>query len=214
MPEHEPSEPVPTEGTTALHQVQQQLQAEITTRKRLEQDLRHRTEELAEAHRRSEEFVNRLAHEFRNPLAPLRNGLHILQMPNADAAIKQRAVHLMAQQVQHLTRLVDELLEVSRITRGAVQLHRERLDLTAIVNRAAETIRPLTEAQRQRFTLSLPAKPVWLEADPTRLQQILSHLLNNAAKYTDACGHIHLAVDAEKSKPGDSKGELGVAGPQ
>jgi signal transduction histidine kinase/CheY-like chemotaxis protein len=198
MREQENEEPVQREEATAeLHQAQRLLQAEIATRKRLEQELRHRTEELAEAHRRNDEFVNRLSHEFRNPLAPLRNGLHILQMANADGATKQRAIHLMAQQVQHLTRLVEELLDVARITRGAIQLHKEPVDLAAIVNRAVETVRPLMEAQRQQFTLSLPAKPPRLEADPTRLQQVLSHLLTNAAKYTDACGRIHLAVERE-----------------
>jgi signal transduction histidine kinase/ActR/RegA family two-component response regulator len=197
MPEQEHKEPVQNDDAAALQQIQRQWQAEIAARKRVEQELRRRTEELAEAHRRNDEFVNRLSHEFRNPLAPLRNGLHILQMPNADAAIKQRALHLMAQQVNHLTRLVDELLEVARITRGAIPLHKETLDLSAIVNQTVESVRPLLQAQRQQCTLSLPATPAWLEADPTRLQQVLSHLLNNATKYTDACGQIHLTVERE-----------------
>jgi two-component system CheB/CheR fusion protein len=119
-------------------------------------------------------------------------------MPNADPAIKQRAIRLMDQQVQHLTRLVDELLEVARITRGAVQFRKETLDLAAVIKQAVEAVRPMLDTQRQHLHVALPPNPVRLEADPVRLKQILGHLLTNAAKYTDADGRIDLTVERDR----------------
>jgi two-component system CheB/CheR fusion protein len=185
------------ERTAALDQANRALQTEINDRKRLEQELRQRAEQLAEADRRKDEFLAMLAHELRNPLAPIRNGLYILQMPNAQGTAATRAIHLMEQQVRNLTRLVDDLLDVSRISRGKIQLHKETVNLAVAVAHAVETVRPLTEAQGHELTVSLPWGPVHLDADPTRLEQVLCNLLNNAAKYTDHGGHISLTVERQ-----------------
>lgn len=156
--------------------------------------------ELAEANRRKDEFLAMLAHELRNPLAPIRNGLYILRMPNAGATDRGRVVQMMEQEVQHLTRMVDDLLDVSRITRGKIQLRKETIDLASAVAHAVETVRPLMEAQRHELSVSLPPESVHLEADPTRLEQVLCNLLNNAAKYTERGGRIDLIVERDGSE--------------
>ena len=158
---------------------------DITERKRTE-------EALKETDRRKDEFLATLAHELRNPLAPLKNSLHLLHMISPPDA-RTRAVHeMMERQVNHLVRLVDDLLEMSRISRGALELRPERVELSAIVRNAVETSQPLIERAGHRLDLSLPQRPLWLDGDPVRLAQILSNLLNNAAKYTPAGGRIAL----------------------
>lgn len=146
--------------------------------------------ELREADRRKDDFLAMLAHELRNPLAPIRSGLDLLAAAGAEAPV----VELMKQQVEHLVRLVDDLLDVSRITRGKITLRREVVELAPIVQRAAETARPLIHARRHQLFVSLPPEPVWVEADPVRLAQALTNLLNNAAKYTDAEGRIDVVA--------------------
>lgn len=148
--------------------------------------------EVREADRRKDEFLAMLAHEMRNPLAPIRNALHILRQPGVDAAVVERVREMMERQVLHMTRMVDDLLDVSRITRGKIELRKEVVDLASVVNRTVEALRPLIEDRRQELTVDLPPEPVRLEADPTRLEQVLANLLTNAAKYTDQEGHIHL----------------------
>jgi PAS domain S-box-containing protein len=153
--------------------------------------LRHRAEEaLKETDRRKDEFLATLSHELRNPLAPLKNSLHLLRMlSNPDT--RTRAVHeMMERQVGHLVRLVDDLLEMSRISRGVLELRPERVDLSAIVRNAIETSQPLIERAGHRLDLTLPQRTLWLDGDPVRLAQILSNLLNNSAKYTPAGGRI------------------------
>ncbi|QSX77840.1 GAF domain-containing protein [Agrilutibacter solisilvae] len=150
-------------------------------------------EQLREHDRRKDEFLATLAHELRNPLAPLRNGLSILRMTR-DPVMVERTQLVMERQLGHLMRLVDDLLDVSRITRDKVTLVRERVDLQAIVDSALDIARPLIEAQGHALTVELPTFPVELDGDRTRLAQVVANLLNNAAKYTPASGHVDLTV--------------------
>ncbi len=150
--------------------------------------------EAREAERRKDEFLAMLAHELRNPLAPIRNALHIMNQPGTGATAVEGLREMMERQVQHMTRMVDDLLDVSRITRGKIALRKEVVDLASVVNRVVEAIRPLIDDRQQQLTVDLPPEPLRLEADPTRLEQILANLLNNAAKYTDHGGHIWLSA--------------------
>ena len=155
--------------------------------------LRHRAEEaLKETDRRKDEFIATLSHELRNPLAPLKSALHLLRRVGADASAAAPVHEMMERQVDHLVRLVDDLLEMSRISRGTFELRQERVELAAIVRNAVETSDPLIQRAHHRLEIDLPRKPVWLDGDPVRLAQILANLLNNAAKYTPSGGRIAL----------------------
>jgi PAS domain S-box-containing protein len=154
-------------------------------------------EALREADRRKDEFLAVLAHELRNPLAPIRNALHVLRFPGAGVETFARMRDMMERQVRQMARLVDDLLDVSRIGRGKIELRRERLDLAAVVQSALETSRPLIEAGKHELTVSLPNQPVYVTGDQTRLSQVLANLLNNAAKYTTDGGHVWLTARLE-----------------
>jgi PAS domain S-box-containing protein len=156
-------------------------------------------EALREADRLKDEFLATLAHELRNPLAPLRNGLEILRLGAADGDAVTRAREAMERQLAQMVRLVDDLLDVSRISQGKLSLRRERADLSAILASAVETSRPLLEAAQHQLTLNSPATPVYVDGDVTRLAQVFANLLNNAAKFTAPGGRIEIAVatDAE-----------------
>jgi PAS domain S-box-containing protein len=156
-----------------------------------------RSERLAEADRRKDEFLALLAHELRNPLAPIPNAIQVLQDFSPADADLQWARDVIDRQVQHLTRLVDDLLDVSRISRGKINLQKECVKLAQVVADAVEIARPHVEARKHQLTVSQPPEPVWLEADATRLAQVVANLLNNAAKYTDKGGHIGLTVTRE-----------------
>jgi PAS domain S-box-containing protein len=158
---------------------------------------RRRSEQLAEADRRKDEFLALLAHELRNPLAPIPNAIQVLQDFSPADADLQWARDVIERQVQHLTRLVDDLLDVSRISRGKINLKKECIKLAHVVADAVEIARPHVEARKHQLTVSQPPGPVWLEADATRLAQVVSNLLNNAAKYTEKGGHIWLTVARE-----------------
>ncbi|HZM47774.1 MAG TPA: ATP-binding protein [Burkholderiales bacterium] len=149
---------------------------------------------LREVDRRKDEFLATLSHELRNPLAPLRNGLHALRLKSDGANSTGSLLEIMERQVNHLVRLVDDLLELSRITRGVLELRRERVELSTIVRNALETSEPLVQAGRHRLDVSLPGETLWLEGDPVRLSQVLSNLLNNAAKYTPDAGTIAIST--------------------
>ena len=149
---------------------------------------------LRDTDRRKDEFLATLAHELRNPLAPIRNSLQILKMPRLDPETIERSREMMDRQVQQLVRLVDDLLDVSRVMRGKVELRKERVELASIVARAIETAQPLVEAQMHQLTVLLPDESLPLEADPVRLAQVLSNLLTNAAKYTDRNGSIRVTA--------------------
>ena len=152
-------------------------------------------QELRSADRRKDEFLAMLAHELRNPLAPIRNALVLLGMDGLDAETAGQAREIMNRQVDHLVRLVDDLLDVSRIMRGKIELKKEPVEAKAIVSRAVETVQPLIQSQGQELTLSLPPEPVWVHADLVRMAQVIANLLNNSAKYTPQGGHIWLTVE-------------------
>jgi PAS domain S-box-containing protein len=152
---------------------------------------------LKEADRRKDEFLATLAHELRNPLAPLRNGLQLLRMAGDDRAMKEQAQGMMERQLTVMVRLIDDLLDVSRITRGKLQLRRERVDLASVVQSAVEGSRPLIESSAHQLTVALPPEPLPLDADPTRLAQVFANLLTNAAKYTDKGGRIGLTAERD-----------------
>jgi PAS domain S-box-containing protein len=164
---------------------------------------------LRDADRRKDEFLATLAHELRNPLAPLRNGLEILRLGGSD---RDRApvYQMMDRQVQHMVRLVDDLLELSRITRGLIELRRERLDVATVVRDAVETSRTLIETAGHQLTVSLPDEPLLIDGDPVRLAQVTANLLNNAAKYTDRGGHIWLTVERRGAEAAVSVRDDGI----
>jgi two-component system CheB/CheR fusion protein len=171
---------------------------DITERKQLEQDLMFALEKLQEADRRKDEFLAMLAHELRNPLAPILNALEILDRTDPEdeeRSSKYRAV--IVRQVQHMKRLLDDLLDVSRVSQGKIQLRKEPLELGAVLLQAVEVSRPLIGEKRLELSLRLTPEPLPLDADPTRLLQVFANLVNNAAKYTDAGGHIGLTVTTE-----------------
>jgi PAS domain S-box-containing protein len=153
--------------------------------------------ELKAEDQRKDEFLATLAHELRNPLAPLRNALEILQRPGVDADLLQRSRQMMQRQVQHLIRLVDDLLDVSRAMRGKITLHRERVELASIVARGVEAAQALIAAQEHRLSIQLSSESLILDADPVRLAQVVANLLTNAAKYTERGGHIAIAAERE-----------------
>jgi signal transduction histidine kinase len=172
-----------------------ELRTEVLERRRLEQELLRRAAELVDEDRRKDEFLAMLAHELRNPLAPIQTAAHVMRLKGPLAPDLQWANDVIVRQSQHLTRLVDDLLDVSRITRGKVTLHLQRVDLAMIAERAVEACRPLVDARKHNLRLSAPTGPVEVDGDPTRLAQVISNLLNNAAKYTEECGRIELVVE-------------------
>jgi two-component system CheB/CheR fusion protein len=173
------------------------LVADITERKRLEDELRRRAEQLAEADRHKDEFLAMLAHELRNPLAPIRNALHILKQPDANGGMLGQAMDMAERQVGHMARLLDDLLDVSRISRGRIELRQEPVDLAAVLGRSVEAARPLFEERQHQLTVSLTPGPLRVRGDPTRLDQVVTNLLNNAAKYTDPGGRIRVSAGRE-----------------
>ena len=168
------------------------LFSDISERKRSEQQLRQLADNLSEMDRRKTEFLATLAHELRNPLAPILNGLQIMHLAADKPATVARVRDVMERQVNQMVHLVNDLLDVARITRGQIDLKLERADLKTIIASAVETSMPLIEAGRHQFQMQLAEDPLPLDADPTRLAQVLGNLLNNAAKYTPASGHISL----------------------
>lgn len=167
---------------------------DISEKKRDITRLKQANEALQRADRRKDEFLATLAHELRNPLAPIRNSLQVLKMPRVDAEMAEQTRDAMERQVQHLVRLVDDLLDVSRVMRGKIELRRERVELATIVARAVETANPLIEAQGHDLEISVAKNSLLLDADPVRLTQVVANLLTNAAKYTEAHGHIWLTA--------------------
>ncbi len=155
---------------------------------------------LREADHRKDEFLATLAHELRNPLAPIRNGLEILRRSGQLVGPAARARDMMERQLAHMVRLVDDLLDVSRISRGKVDLRLARITLQSVLDHALESSRPAIEANGHRLVLQQPAEPLWVEGDLTRLAQVVSNLLNNAAKYTPAGGRIEVCTRAQDGR--------------
>ncbi|HEY8360984.1 MAG TPA: ATP-binding protein, partial [Ramlibacter sp.] len=171
---------------------------DITERKEAEQllqelngQLARRVAEAGEQDRRKNEFLATLAHELRNPLAPLRNGVELLRRQGtAQPQRTPEVLSMMERQLAHMVRLVDDLMDIARVSRGKVELRQERVALATVVQSALETCRPLLERARHQLTVDLPSQPVWLDGDPTRLAQVLANVMNNAAKYTPTGGRI------------------------
>jgi len=175
---------------SAQAKANQDLQAEIVERQRAEEALR-------EADRRKSEFLAMLAHELRNPLAPIRNALQILRLTPWDGKTGQPAMDMMERQVGQVVGLVDDLLDVNRISRGKIELRIGQVELASIVNHAVEAARQHCESMGHELTVTLPPKPVYLNGDPIRLAQVVGNLLNNACKFTDKGGRIWLTVERE-----------------
>ncbi len=161
---------------------------DIDDRKRMEEALR-------DADQRKDQFLAMLAHELRNPLAPISNAVQIMQLEGPNGPNFRWSTEVIEDQIKHMTRMVDDLLDVSRITRGKVDLQKETISLMEVVELAVEASRPLIDDYDHQLTVTLPPQPIIVDVDPARLAQVLSNLLNNAAKYTDERGHIALSAE-------------------
>lgn len=165
---------------------------DITSRRQIEEALR-------DSDRKKDDFLALLAHELRNPLAPIRNALQLLHLA-PDDAMRERSQQIMERQLGHMVRLIDDLLDVSRINRNKMELRIARITLADVVNSAVETAKPSIDAARHSLSVDLPAQPVFLDADMTRLAQVFANLLTNSAKYTEHGGHILLSVRPEGAR--------------
>jgi PAS domain S-box-containing protein len=170
---------------------------DISARCRLERKTHEQAEALADLHRRKDEFLAMLSHELRNPLAPILNAVQLLRLQRDQSGLQKQASAIIERQLGQLVHLVDDLLEVSRISTGRIHLNREQLDMRAIVECGVETIRPMIEQRRHVLSMHLPPSPVWIHGDSTRLEQVVVNLLHNAAKYTEERGHIWLRLQQE-----------------
>jgi PAS domain S-box-containing protein len=184
---HEELEIRVQERTAELAHTNEILSNEIAERKRMEQALR-------ETDRHKDEFLAMLAHELRNPLAPIRHALHVLKKQGHTDPTLEWGHALVDRQVTHMARLLDDLLDVARIIQNKIRLKMERCDLNGIITHAVEDCLPLIEERKHHLVLSLPEEPQWVEGDATRLEQVITNLLNNAAKYTEEGGKITLSA--------------------
>jgi len=175
---------------------------DITERKLLEESLGARTSDLVRADRSKDEFLAMLAHELRNPLAPLRNAAEILQTPGTSDEERGQAQRIIGRQIENMTRMIDDLLDVSRITEGKIELRLRPVALAEILAAAASVARSAIKGRRQELIISMPATPVYLNADATRMDQVFGNLLGNACKYSD-CG-CHIWLSAEVAPAADS----------
>lgn len=173
---------------------------DITERRRLEEKTQEQARSLADLNRRKDEFLAMLSHELRNPLASILNAARLLQRQPDRNPIQVEAQAMIDRQVSQLARLVDDLLEVSRISTGRIRLQLERLDLRGIVHRAVEATQPQADQKGQRLAESLPANPLWVHGDAVRLEQVVVNLLNNASKYTDRRGQIEVTLQQERDE--------------
>ncbi len=183
---------------------------DVTERKRLEETLHRRVDELAAADQHKSEFLAVLAHELRNPLAPLRNAIEILKAVPAEDPRCARAKELIERQTRTLTRLVDDLLDTSRISRGQVQLRRAPVELQPIVTRAVETMREAIDSRRHALAVELPPEPIKVDGDATRLEQVVANLLSNAAKYTPDGGRITVSLAKQAGNGSEAQAVLRV----
>ena len=168
--------------------------ADITDRKRGEEERERLVAQLQEQDQRKDEFLATLAHELRNPLAPIRNGLQLMRLTQGDADASDRTRSMMERQVGQMVHLLDDLLDVSRISRGKISLRKERIDLTSAIAQAIEISRPFIDQGGHELVVDIPPSPIHVDGDLTRLAQVFSNVLNNAAKYTPREGHIRLTV--------------------
>ncbi len=170
---------------------------DITERKRLEGELRRQMEALEQADRRKDQFLAMLAHELRNPLGAISNALHVLRLPQAKEDMRARALAILDRQVRHQRRMVDDLLDVSRITRGLMEIRRAPVDLVPLVRDTVEDIRGELDVRGIALQVELPEKGCWVTGDAIRLGQVVGNLLHNACKFTEAGGGIRVRVEAE-----------------
>jgi PAS domain S-box-containing protein len=170
---------------------------DVTERRRMEDDLRRLAADLSEADRRKNEFLAMLAHELRNPLAPISNAARALGLAGGDPETVRSAASMIERQAGQMSRLVDDLLDMSRITRGRIELRRQPIELAPVVQHVVETVRAQYHAMGHELTVSLPPRPLRVDADPGRLTQVIGNLLNNACKFTDPGGHVWLTVEDE-----------------
>jgi PAS domain S-box-containing protein len=182
----------------------------VIERARAEEKLRDYAAELSEADRRKNEFLAMLAHELRNPLAPIRNAVQVMRLSGGTDDNVTSATEMMERQVGQMVRLVDDLLDVNRVSRGKIQLKWERLELASVVYHAIEAARPHCERMSQELTVVLPQQPIYLNADLTRLAQVIGNLLNNACKFTDKGGRITLIVEREHEEAVIRVGDSGI----
>ncbi|MFC7335546.1 PAS domain S-box protein [Haloferula chungangensis] len=169
----------------------------VTQRRAAEERLRKLAAKLSEANHRKNEFLATLAHELRNPLAPIRNGLQLIGMSNGDSEAVERTCGMIDRQLSQMVRLVDDLMDVSRISTGKLELRKEQVTLSSVVGSAVETSRPLIDQMGHELSVKLPEQPLELLVDPTRLSQVFLNLLNNAAKYSDRNGKIQLTAERQ-----------------
>ncbi|HYK25301.1 MAG TPA: ATP-binding protein [Steroidobacteraceae bacterium] len=190
------------------------VSVDVTERKRLESELRATIDKLGEADRRKDEFLATLAHELRNPLAPIRNGVQILKLSMGTDETLVRTVAMMERQTSHLVRLVDDLLDVSRITRGTVQLRTSRLALSEVLSGALESVWGPSSAKQIELTVRMADEPIPIEGDRDRLTQVFSNLLLNAVKYTESGGRIEVVSHREGSDAVVSVKDTGIGIPE
>ena len=168
--------------------------ADITDRKRGEEEREQLVARLQEQDRRKDEFLATLAHELRNPLAPIRNGLQIMRLAPGNLDANERIRSMMDRQLGQMVHLIDDLLDLSRISRGKIDLRKERIELASVIAQAIETSRPSIDQSGHELSIELPTSPIYVDADLTRLTQVFSNLLNNAAKFTNRGGRLRVAV--------------------
>ncbi|CAI8917930.1 hybrid sensor histidine kinase/response regulator [Methylocaldum szegediense] len=177
------------------------LEAEVAERKRLEAELRQRMQELADADRHKDEFMAMLAHELRNPLAAIVNATELMRRkPEGHADLHDWACRVIKDQTAHLARLLDDLLDVARVTQGKIVLENKTLDLRSVVSQAIETNRAMIDDRRHHLKVRVPPEPVWVYGDGTRCVQIIGNLIHNAAKFTDVEGQIEVVVEIERDE--------------
>ena len=195
---NERREPTPASARPAIEDVEASLAiALFDDREPDAHRLQKQVAQLLEQDQRKNEFLATLAHELRNPLSAMRNGLQLLRLASDDPAMLIHARAILNRQVEQMVRLVDDLLDASRINSNRVELRKEWVELATVIKSAVETSRPAIESARHELTVNLPSQPVLLDADPLRLAQALSNLLNNSAKYTEAGGCISLTAEQE-----------------
>jgi len=184
------------ETKAALERKTQELARALAAHKEIETEL-HQQRDWRDADRRKDEFLATLAHELRNPLAPIRQAALISKAPTATDAQKRWSHDVIDRQVQHMSLLLDDLLDISRVTRGTLALRMQSTELASVIETAVETARPTIDTKRHLLTVDIPPEPIRFTADPLRVAQVLSNLLTNAAKYTDPEGQIRLVARCE-----------------
>src|SRR5262249_1818477 len=155
-------------------------------------------EELEEANRRKDQFLATLAHELRNPLAPMRNGLEVMKLRGDERAVRNEMREMIERQLDHMIRLINDLLDVSRISRGRVTIDKQRLAMADVLQQALETVRPQLDGAGHELVVSVPQEPIHVEGDSVRLVQVFANLLSNAVKFTVPSGRITLTVECQR----------------